>query len=83
MSEFQVKYVHFLLGGVNLNDFEKPIAKEFHYDVQFEGIDVVLVQDGNEFIDLGLTGNAPYTHILKVFLYSFDFKLKDQFTSTF
>ncbi len=43
-------------GVVNLNDFEKPITKEFHYDVQFEGVDIVLVQDGNEFLDAGLTG---------------------------
>ncbi|XP_064395949.1 intermembrane lipid transfer protein VPS13A-like isoform X2 [Halichondria panicea] len=43
-------------GVVNLNDFKQPVTNEFHYDVQFGGIDIVLVQDGKEFLDMGLTG---------------------------
>ncbi len=49
-------------GVVNLNDFEKPITKEFHFDVQFEGVDIVLVQDDSEFLDAGLTGITDITH---------------------
>ena len=49
-----------IFSPVNLKDFDvdvNPITKEFHFDVKFEGIDVTLVQDDNDFLYAGLTGS--------------------------
>lgn len=58
----KINLFKYLAGVVNLNDFKQPVTNEFHYDVQFGGIDIVLVQDGKEFLDMGLTG-ITYVHV--------------------
>jgi len=56
---------------VNLKDYDTelhPVTSELHYDVQFAGVDITLLQDHMEFLYADLTGT--HTHCTAWGLYN-------------